>query len=85
MGNRFFYYGPRDGKATQFPYIFTYADEHIDWPEGFIQLPKETYEEIYDWCIDQFSGFPDRWMVTNHSTFMFARATDALVFRMRWC
>lgn len=84
MAPRFFYYGPDESVEEQFPHMFAYNDE-VFRTDGRVQMPDGLYEEIYDWCINQFSGFPDRWLVKHRSVFMIARSSDAMMFKLRWC
>lgn len=81
--SRFLFYGPDQGVQEPFPFLFAY--NHEVFPTETNRLPSDLYEEIYDWCIDQFSGFPDRWVVKHRSVFMFAKSADAMMFKLRWC
>lgn len=84
MASQFLFYGPDEKVEEAFPFMFAYNNE-VFQADGLNRMPKDLYEEIYDWCIDQFSGFPDRWLVKHRSVFMFAKSPDALMFRLRWC
>lgn len=85
MASRFLFYGPDKEVDEPFPFMFAYNNGDFPTEGGMYQMPKELYEEVYDWCINQFSGFPDRWLVKHRSVFMIARSADAMMFRLRWC
>lgn len=68
----------------------TFVETHIDnqyWHYKYqfkanSVLTNELYEEVYDWCVENFDG-KSGWHMANNGVIIFDEK-DAMAFKLRW-